>query len=390
MEKAIKGTGIGLIIIGLLVLLGYQKYIDENAVIPQSEYQIEANEFTIDGYEEEADLIAYMLYQIQNKNLDYALRGCPIQDLAQYFSLTYYLEYTEQYPDLNLIPPADYGSSAYEAISISRLSQDYASKLTGMFRTLESYGELKLLDVIEDVPENPDGKYYERQDQICEILGARSVREMLVTVQTDQGPITMRWTLARYKRFWKLLLFNPLEEYQSEEANLTENSLETDGQLDISMNESDVLPCNYYFVNDCSEEEPEKLVNRFLLYLQKQDVWSAMTYYELYEQVPSADISYFQRQNQAAVEIQNLFYRFFLPRDDMRDWYLRDMKTRAVQLVGELSSAQVIYAEFAKFEILENNGNQIKCHILYGYNNRYEWINFHLVYHNGWKIESIE
>lgn len=389
-EKRIFTAGIGVILLLIVGLFLYQSRADAKNVVPQSECQTEADEFSVEGYEEEADLIAYMLWQIQEKNLDYALRGCAVQDLAKYFSMTYYLEYTEQYPDLNLIPPADYGSSAYEAISVSRLSWDYTVKLENAFQTLSEYGNLELVDAVEDVPENPDGKYYERQNKICEILGARSVREMLVTVRTDQGTIEMRWTLARYKRFWKLLLFNPLEQYQSADMNVSTNSEEIMESLDTNMNASDVITCNYYFVNDCSEDDPEELVNRFLLYLQKQDVWSAMTYYKLYDEKPSADIEYFERQNQAAVEIQNLFYRMFMPDENMKAWYLRGMADRAVQLVEELSTAQIIYARFANFEILESSADKIKCHIMYGYGNRYEWITFNMIYDNGWKIESIE
>lgn len=389
-EQGIFAAGIGVILVLIGSLFLYQRHVDAKNVIPQSEWQAKADEFSVEGYEEEEDLIAYMLWQIQEKNLDYALRGCAVQDLAKYFSMTYYIEYTEQYPDLNLIPPADYGSSAYEAISVSRLSRDYAVKLENAFQMLSKYGNLKLVDAVEDVPENPDGKYYERQDKICEILGSRSIREMLITVRTDQGTIEMRWTLARYKRFWKLLLFNPLEQYQSADMDISMCSEEIMGLLDANVNESDVIACNYYFVNDCSEESPEELLNRFFLYLQKQDVWSAMTYYELYDQKPSADMTYFERQSQAAVEIQNLFYHMFMPDENMKAWYLRDMDDRADQLVEELSTAQMIYSNFENFEILESSENKTKCRMVYVYNNRCEWINFNLIYDNGWKIESME
>lgn len=389
-EKEILGAGIGLILAIVFGLLLYQQHMVAQNVNPQSEVQAELQEGTLEGYEEEEDLIAYMLYQIQNQNLDYALRGCAVQDLAEYFSMTYYIQYTEQYPDLSLIPPADYGSPAYEAISVSRLSWDYTQKLENAFQVLSGLGKLELLDVEEDVPENPDGKYYERQNQICDILGARSIREMKITFQTDRGPMEMKWSLARYKRHWKLLLFNTLAEYQREDMNLTASDMESMKPLETNIKDTDVLPCNYYFVNDCSGKTPEELVNAFLLYLQRQDVWSAMTFYNLYQQIPSTDLTYFEHQNQAAFEIQNLFYRFFLPTDDMKDWYLRDMKNRAAELMEELSTAQIIYTEFSDFVIVENSEEKVKCGIMYGYNKYYGWIVFNLVYNNGWKIESIE
>ena len=99
--KAIICTGIGIIIVLMFILWNYQWKIDQEMVIPQAEIQPEITEGTIEGYEEESDLIAYMIYQIENKNLDYALRGCAIEELSRYFSMTYYIQYTEQYPDLS-------------------------------------------------------------------------------------------------------------------------------------------------------------------------------------------------------------------------------------------------------------------------------------------------
>lgn len=387
--KAIVCTGIGIIIVLMFILWNYQWKIDQEMVIPQAEIQPEITEGTIEGYEEESDLIAYMIYQIENKNLDYALRGCAIEELSRYFSMTYYIQYTEQYPDLSLIPPSDYGSPAYEAITVSRLSNDYALQLENMFQMLGEYGHLDLWDITENVPENPDGMYYIRRSEICEILGARSIREMLVVVNTDKGPVCMEWTLVRYKRFWKLLLFNPLDQYKDEKLNLVNKEIEPMPSLTVNMTEEDVLPSNYYYINDCSEEEPEHLLRRFLYYLQRQDVWSALTYYSLYEQNPAADMAYFQRQSQAALEVQNVLYRILLPGEEKQAWYLRDLKHRAEDFVEEISTAQMIYVDYYGFEVIEDRGNSMSCRVGCGYNREFRWINFEIVYKNGWKIERI-
>lgn len=285
-EKGITIAGVLMIFAWMCFLVVYQYKADAEQVNPDSEVIPVAAEGTLRGYEEENDLIAYMLFQIENQNLDYGLRGCATEELAEYYSMTYHLQYTGQYPDLELIPPADYGSPAYKAISIARLTEDYMVKLNDIFQMLAPYGHLKLLSAEEDVPDNPDGMYYERQRQICDILGARSVREMRLLVQTDSGTVMMRWTLARYKKFWKLLLFSPLEEYSM--GGMRVREIETDENVSqcSNMKETDILPCNYRFVNDCSEEDPEEVARKFLLYLQRQDVWSALSYYQLYEQIP--------------------------------------------------------------------------------------------------------
>lgn len=390
MGKAVTWAGVGAILGLMAILFLYQKDVDKDMEVPEPEVQAELADGTLDGYDEEADLVAYMLYQLQDQNLDYGLRGCAVGQLAEYFTMTYYIQYTELYPNLELLPPSEYSSSAYEAIAVSRMSDYYARLLWDGFERFGDYGKLELLNVEEDIPENADGKYYEHMREVEEILGARSVHEVLITVRTDNGFLDMKWTLARYRGGWKVLLFTPLSDYKTMGWNMARTESVESGPVEVSAKESDVLPVNYCFLGANSEEDPEELVRKFLLYLQKEDVWSAMAYYKLYDQKPSADMAYFERQNQAAVEIQNLFYRMFMPDGEMKEWYLRDMDDRAAQLVAELSTAQIVYANFANFEIMESSQEKMKCRIMYGYDNQYEWINFNLIYDNGWKIESIE
>lgn len=390
MEKAITGIGVGLIVVWMCFLLIYQKNMDLYLDIPELEIRAEIAEGTIEGYEEEADLISYMLLQLQNQNLDYGMRGCPVEQLAEYFSMTYYIQYMELYPDMTLIPPGDYGSSAYEAIAISRLSDYYADLLREGFKELSSYEKLILLDIAEDIPENADGKYYEHMREIREILGARSVHEMVITIQADDKIFDMRWTLVRYKNYWKLLLFTPLSGYKNTVWDMAESEKEVFETVEVNALESDVLPSNYRLLSSCSEEDPEELLNKIVLYLQKEDVWSVMAYCKLYEDVPSVSYTYFENQSQIAYQIQQLFYKLFMPDDEWEEWYRRDLIGRAGSLVGELSTAQMIYTNFSGFKVLDDQGEKMTCRINCRYAQKKIHIIFHLIYDNGWKIESIE
>ena len=52
---------------------------------------------TIDGFESPEETVEYVLYQIHRGDLDLALRGCAIQEIAENFSLQKYLEIMERF-----------------------------------------------------------------------------------------------------------------------------------------------------------------------------------------------------------------------------------------------------------------------------------------------------
>ena len=78
---------LGSILIAILVggLLEYQRRDDSWELVYEAETLEQAREETVRGYKEPEELIAYMFYQIQNGDLDLALRGCPVQQMAEGF-----------------------------------------------------------------------------------------------------------------------------------------------------------------------------------------------------------------------------------------------------------------------------------------------------------------
>lgn len=72
---------------------------------------------------------------------------------------------------------------------------------------------MKILDVRKIEPENPDGMYYENRKAISQIMGAREVAEVCAYVQTDEQIQELHFSLARYKKYWKMILCNDLEKW---------------------------------------------------------------------------------------------------------------------------------------------------------------------------------
>lgn len=394
MDKKLIAVGSLLIVLLVGGLFLYQYERDESEVVPQTETveQTERAE-TISGYEEPEGLVTYMLCRLQQEDLDLALRGCAIPKLAENFNLESYITYTETYDPLGMLPPANWDSTAYIAISKMRMAGYYTQWLQKCMEQLGASHEVKLLDIVEDIPETPDGMYYERRNSICDILGSRSIREMLIHVKVDGQVKELRWTLVRYGKYWNVLLFTSLDGYGSDAPDIqacVENLDLTDAS-DLSCEE--ILPVNYGILNANGEKTPEDTISRFFKYLMRQDVWSAASYvkvYELGEELhTTADLV--NRETSLAEQLQAFYYRLFFNDQNRYEWYFRALDTRGGDIVEDLRSDKIITMAMGDvYPISEVSEERMDYQVTFNYG----WVPYgcimHMINENGWRIESIE
>ena len=194
MDKRITVIGCLLIVFLAGGLFAYQKYMDGRQVEPFYMTENMDRMETLEGYEEPELLVCYMICQIQRGDLDLALRGCAIENLAEYFVLESYLELTDEFRGIENLPPSETESEAYMGISSARLAGDYAEMLEQCRQLFGSEHEVQLLSVSEYIPENPDGMYYQTRQKLCEALGCRSVSEMQILLRIDGEDKEMYWT----------------------------------------------------------------------------------------------------------------------------------------------------------------------------------------------------
>ncbi len=385
---------LGSILIAILVggLFEYQRRDDSWELVYVAETLEQAREETVRGYKEPEELIAYMFYQIQNGDLDLALRGCPVQQMAEGFLLRSYIEFTESYEPMEMLPPADRDSTAYVGISKLRLADYYAKWIEKCGSIMGPGHHVKLLDMIEDVPEEPDGMYYQNRTSICEIIGAQKLREMLIYAEIDGEIKELRWTLARHGSRWRVLLFTSLEGYGAEQPDVRDSKVVLDDKHVIDYTCEDVLPVNYIVLNDNSEESPEKLIERFFLYLMREDVLSAASYMELYdpEQPLHTNMEILKSHADAGVQFQSFYYKMIFGKQWRYEWYFRDLAVRAKDLVEEVGTEQAVTIDLWSVQALtEPSEEQMVYQVSYFYDNSY-MATFTLVNHNGWRIQSIE
>lgn len=382
-----------ILIVGLVAgTLLYQKKQNEDRPIAQIEtIEQQAQPETVSGYEDEESLVKYMLYQFQQENLDLALRGCAIRKLAEGFDLQTYIEYTETFDPLTLIPPSNWESTAYAGISEMRMAGYYTDWIAKCEEIWGKNHEVMFYTLQEDIPENPDGKYYENRRTVCEILGARTVEEVLIYVKVDGEVKELRWTLARFGKSWRVLLFTSLEGYGQEnpDSRASEKEMQTEA---VSCATDDILPENYAVINHNEEKTPTETIHEFFTNLMRQDVWAASSYVKLYEgEQPHSTTELLKAQAQLAEQEQAFYYRLFFADQNTYEWYFRDLAARAGNIVEDLRSDQIIMLTVNDAQLItEPSDMQETYQVIYGYGQGWYSCNITLVNENGWRITNIE
>lgn len=387
MKKAVSYLAI---IVFVLCLLGYSRYGSLQAV--NSPLEEDSTEYTVEGFEEPEESVTYFLYQVQQNNLDHALRVCAISDLAEYFSLTNFIHYTEQFPEVEVLPPSEMENRAYIEISRMRLTYKYGLLFQKEYDALANGHQMKILDVQKMEPENPDGKYYENMKTVSGIMGAKEVAEVCAYVQTDDQVRELRFSLARYKKYWKIILCNYLEMWQDSEPSIHSVSeprtfANSEVLLD-GINES-ILPQNYYILTPQKTDTKEELASDFFLYLQRDDALSAVSFfYHPQKYDAGSELELLKLQEEAAVMLQKKYYEMLLYDQQTVEWAGRHYSDEPDAIPKLLDTKNMIFSSYSGVDNLIEDGNYSAIKINYGYANQWYSVILNLINRDGWYIDS--
>lgn len=352
---------------------------------------------TVEKYETPEEVVEYVLYWICQGDLDFALRGCAIEEVASNFMLQNYCEILDVFPYTDLLAPADYESAAYVELNKVRMQSiysDMAEQCIGIFG--EGY-EVEVLSIFSSIPEDADGFYYQAIRDICAITGAREACNVKARIKIDGIPREMTVTAGLFGSRWKVIQFSEYANYQYVEPQISEYAEADDHtELPIMWEEmsGQILPSNTVILADNSEDEIEKLVNRWFLYVRRGDTRRAMSYFDIYDTSEGLypDSVFFGEQDKAAVRMQKFYYDMFLYNKDSLNWINQNVKEEAVTLVSLLDMDNLLYVEPLKVEITEQGEAHAKCKVSYRYARKGLSCTLNLTYRDGvgWKIAGIE
>lgn len=388
MKKAISYIAIVLFACSLLL---YNKYGIPQAV--QMPLEENSGEYTVGGFETPEEAVTYLLYHMNQDHLDAALRVCAVSDIAEYFNMTLFLQYTQQYGGVNLVLPSELENDAYIEISRMRFAYDYA-------QLIEQYRSFFLNDTTPEVlrvmvsePEQKDGIYYQQIESIGDILGARDICEVSALVGTNDRIQELRFSLAKYKKYWKVFLFSPMDNWQSDQpwiqdvTELTDRNtlqpVETEQMVDV------ILPVNYYVLGSRSENTIKDLTDNFFFYLQRGDVVSAMSYLTPTDLREMPLLTKLERQANVAARIQQMYYEMFLYDTSKLEWAGRHYEDAPETIPDLLDLENMIYASYTGVNVLYDDGTTAQTQG--GFNYGWGWYGMilNLVNNNGWTISSV-
>lgn len=369
MRKTEITGGIVCLIVLLSMILIYQKIY---WIQPVEEPVVEEEEAgdTADGFDEAEEAIQYLLAQIEACDVESALRICAIHDIANYFNMPLYLEYTEAYKGIDMIPACEDDGDGYSVISEIRLASDFGENIQKCIENLSSRHLMEVYEIINNEPENPDGKYYQRLRQICDILGARDVAEYTVYLKVDEMPMELHLSMVKYRGGWKLLQFADLELDPEKPCIYTSRRVFAGEPLELTDYRELKMPMNYYLINENPTGDIDQLLKNFCMYLQRGDVLSALACYSYDGKGDTSEFSLelLQRQKEAAIQLQTFFYQMFLNDADYA-WAGRHYSDSPEYLPELARLPNMQYVDFYNIRRLQNTDRETQYMISYSYDN---------------------
>ena len=388
MKKAISYIAIVLFACSLLL---YNKYGIPQAV--QMPLEEDSGEYTTDGFETPEEAVTYFLYQIKQDNLDAALRVCAISDIAEYFNMTLFLQYTQQYGGTNLVLPSELENDAYIEISRMRFAYYYAQLIEQYRSFFLNDTTPEVLQVMVSEPEQKDGMYYQKKESIGDILGARDICEISALVGTNDRIQELRFSLAKYKKYWKVFLLCPMEDWQSDQAWIQDVTELTDRSMIKTMQAEEtadvILPVNYYILDSKSENTIKDLTDNFFVYLQRGDVISAMSYLTPVDVQKTSLLTRLEQQANVAARIQQLYYEMFLYDTSKLEWAGRHYEDAPETIPDLLNLENMIYASYTGVNVLYDDGTTAQIQSGFSYGWGWYGLILNLVNNNGWTISSV-
>lgn len=383
-----------LVILTLMILAVYQgvTIIGEGASDLKTEEM--GRKATVEGYETPEEVVEYVLYQIHKEDLDLALRGCAIREVAENFSLKGYGEILDDFPYTQILAPADYDNKSYIEINQARMTSVYSDMLEQCMGIFGSGYDLEVLRIQSDIPENADGFYYQDIRDIGTISGARDACNVVIDMRIDGVPRQMIVTTAKYKKYWKIIQFSEYKNNKITEPQISEYAADADDILlpvQWESMEGQILPCNYQIAKNRKGKSIEAVVNKIFTYLQRGEVWKILAYYDLYEQENELcpDSLFFERQNRAAQELQEFYYRTMLYNRDKFSWIKQNIKSEAVNLTALLDTSAMIYSDLYSLNVTRIGEGRARCEFIYRYEKKMLNCTIFLLDKNGWKITGI-
>lgn len=365
-------------------------------------------EATTEGFSVGSDTVKYLMAAVKEKDLDKAMRAFPLDELVLCADCSKIIEMSEAFSYDTLPPSSLY--SQYAPAAASELAGRYAEvygELSDMFDwdTVEIAGvDLLLAD------RQKDDDFKIAASEYCDAVGSDALCELAVRIRADEGDYFLPVTVVRYESSWKVLGIESLllENYDGGAVQTDDSAYESMTSKDTdeiweSLNSSEnaaaewefaekpeeqMLPPNYFVAGQAYADKPEEAIREFTIYLQKEDLTTALCYGDLKHENIETDISQaLYAQKDFAGQITRVYYSMLFNKMEGDRQSLKSLGMTGTQIVDALSPVYIPYMDLIKTVSL--GGNEYAA--VYYYGREHYLIGFTMSEtEEGWQISSLK
>lgn len=417
MKKLLKKYPIIIGLAGITILIAYVVsywYLARrNEIIPTVITRNLEREQNIEGLHKPESAVQYLVQALNNNDIDQAMRIFPIDEIClQSQSADIISKKNEFYVDTILAPAREYRD--YFALSSSELTGKYAELYKNLQKEIAKFNlvEIKIIDYIH--PElQLQSQYQLEMLQKCEMYGANALCEMGAVLQLDGNDYILKVTLVNYYGYWKVM-WTDLEFIEREESS--EMKSEQSKELEDSLNDkiedeqstkevkkqndkqavemikqgNALLPPNYFVANAVYETTPQKVLKKFVRYIQKKDLLTALTLGNpegSLKNLEETSVELLIDQGKFAKKVKYFYYSFLMEYDVNNAQILSELGINGSQVIDKLNPGNFFYLELK--EIIPVSDNEYDVFFKY----EGEYFRFRFVFadlEQGWQISDIK
>ena len=414
MMKVIKKYPVllGLVAVFLLILMimGYKYRTARQYTEPTVVTKELSRENTIEGFEEPEDIVKYVFSALKKDDLDMGLRAFPIDEKMLNMDTGKILDSLETFSTNNTYMTSQW--KTYAPLSSVELTQDYAEEFLEIQKALEGKA-FTVEGVFAVFPEKQlTSEYRKSMRENCEKWGADAGAEVFAEIEAEGKNYIVGITLLKYYNFWKIDSFSSslleqtgyhgIIEVTEKEAQKIQNKqlekklwqdLENDDKKNsnekkVKNPENEMLVPNYFVLNSSYGKTPEDVIGKFVLSIQKHDIMTLMTYFEIYEELPENIEDVLIRQGVVGREVQS-FYYYLLGNEfaSLKEIKLENLGMTGSEIVKKSNPEEVFYLDLVG--TCKINDNQYIG--IYYFNGTHYISGFTLLENKqGWKIQSLD
>lgn len=405
--------GLLLFIILALIILVYKKNQENEIFDPQFISEDLQRKDTLEGFADPGELIKYLSAAAKEKDEDKFLRGCAIDELSLQMDVTKLINYEGTFSIHTPMPARAYRT--YFPIASSELTESYNNTYAiikeHLGGTLVEIGYVRPEDQLKD-------NYKITMQEQAEIIGADAICEVYGLYEKDGQNYLMGFTLVQYYGYWKMLSATSKLAGIGEEGNIESDETRI-SQLKDSQNEGKqlnkylqsfvdedteiqeekytegaLLPANYFWVAPKYEQTAQETIEKFILYIQKADISSAMSFGsrldEFLNQENPDNSEVLKEQGIFAGQIKNLYLGLLEIKAGEGNISLEELGMTADKLISELTPQDIHYMELVGTKEVESKDDQAEILAVLKYSGKYYLAGFTLRHsEKGWYIESL-